>query len=159
MHLWNNEIIFHVQCRWWCFLCSFWSNKGQIFKSIAQAWHRNEAPKSAFWFGSSTYRLHRYRCHIGTGFRYPTLVICVIYTSIMRLQRFPYIDLFVAPATISKLTATNRFSKRLWLRWISTSTARFKIETRCECFYITVFLKETDCLQKILDVIFISSCM
>jgi len=25
------------------------------------------APKSAFWFGSSTYRLHRYRCHIGTG--------------------------------------------------------------------------------------------
>uniref|UniRef100_A0A672Q5W2 Tetratricopeptide repeat domain 39C n=1 Tax=Sinocyclocheilus grahami TaxID=75366 RepID=A0A672Q5W2_SINGR len=31
------------------------------------------APKSAFGFGSSTYRLHRYRCHIGTGFRYPTL--------------------------------------------------------------------------------------
>ncbi len=31
------------------------------------------APKSAFWFGSSTYRLHRYRCHIGTEFRYPTL--------------------------------------------------------------------------------------
>ncbi len=25
--------------------------------------------------------------------------------------------------------------------------------------YITVFLKETDCLQNILDVIFISSCM
>ncbi len=48
-------------------------NKGQIFQPIAQAWHRNEARKSAFWFGSSTYLLHRYRCHIGTGFRYPTL--------------------------------------------------------------------------------------
>ncbi len=34
-----------------------------------------------------------------------------------------------------------------------------RLETRCGCFYITVFLKETDCLQKILDVIFISSCM
>ncbi len=32
------------------------------------------APKSAFWFGSSTYRLYRYRCHMITGFRYPTLV-------------------------------------------------------------------------------------
>ncbi len=29
------------------------------------------------------------------------------------------------PATISKLTATNRFSKRLWLRRINMSTARF----------------------------------
>ncbi len=46
-----------------------------IFQPIAQAWHRNEAPKYAFWFGSSTYRLHRYRCHIGTGFRYPTLLV------------------------------------------------------------------------------------
>ncbi len=26
---------------------SFQRNKGQIFKSMAQAWHRNEAPKSA----------------------------------------------------------------------------------------------------------------
>ncbi len=33
------------------------------------------------------------------------------------------------PATISKLTAINRFSKRLWLRWINMSTARFKIKT------------------------------
>ncbi len=41
--------------------------------------------------------------------------------------------------------------------WLSS--ARFKIETQCGCFYITVFLKETDCFQKILDVIFISSCM
>ncbi len=32
------------------------------------------ASKSAFRFGSSTYRLHRYRCLIGTGFRYSTLV-------------------------------------------------------------------------------------
>ncbi len=30
--------------------------------------HLGMAPKSAFWFGSSTYRLHRYG-HIGTGFR------------------------------------------------------------------------------------------
>ncbi len=41
--------------------------------------------------------------------------------------------------------------------WLST--APFKIKTRCWCFYITVFLKETDCLQKMMDAIFISSCM
>ncbi len=41
--------------------------------------------------------------------------------------------------------------------WLST--ACLKIETRCGCFYITVFLMETNCFQKILDVIFISSCM
>ncbi len=41
--------------------------------------------------------------------------------------------------------------------WLST--ARFKIETQCGCFYITVFLMETNCFQKIMDVIFISSCM
>ncbi len=56
----------------------------------------------------------------------------------------------------------SRLRKFEWLAggenaWLST--ARFKIETRCGCFYITVFLKENDCLQKILDVIFISSCM
>ncbi len=34
---------------------------GQIFKPIAQAYHRNEAPKSAFWFGSSD------TGYIGTG--------------------------------------------------------------------------------------------
>ncbi len=27
------------------------------------------------------------------------------------------------------------------------------------CFYITVFLKETNCFQKMLDVMFISSCI
>ncbi len=53
----------------------FRRNKGQIFHPIAQAWHPNEALTPAFWFGSSTYRLHRYRCHIGSGFRYPTLVV------------------------------------------------------------------------------------
>ncbi len=41
----------------------FGETKKQIFKPIAQARHRNEAPKSAFWFSSSTYQ---YRCHIGT---------------------------------------------------------------------------------------------
>ncbi len=35
---------------------------------------------------------------------------CRIYTSVMRLQCFPYIDLFVAPTTISKLTTTNRLT-------------------------------------------------
>ncbi len=74
MHFLSREIIFHVRCRWWCFLRPFRRNKGQIFQPIAQAWHRNEAPKSAFWFGSSTYRLHRYRCYIGTEFWYPTLL-------------------------------------------------------------------------------------
>ncbi len=57
------------------FLCPFRRNKGQIFQPIAQAWHRNEAPKSAFLFVSSTCRLQRYRCLIGTGLRYPTLVV------------------------------------------------------------------------------------
>ncbi len=39
--------------------------------------------------------------------------------------------------------------------WLST--ACFKIETRCGCFYITVFLMETSCFQNILNVILISS--
>ncbi len=54
---------------------------------------------------------------------------------------------------------------RLWkFEWLGgvgenawLSTAHFKIKTRCGCFYITVFLMETNCFQKILDVIFISS--
>ncbi len=49
-------------------------------------------------------------------------------------------------ATISK-TTTTRFSKRLWLCWITMITARFKINTQRGCFYITVSLKETDCLR------------
>ncbi len=59
-----------------------------------------------------------------------------------------YIYLFVATnlkylfaATISKLTVSNRFSKRLWLFWINMSTARFKIETQRGCFYIYVFFE------------------
>ncbi len=56
MHFLSQEIIFHVWCRWWCFLRPFRRNKGQIFQPIAQAWHRNEG----------------YRCRVGTGFRYPT---------------------------------------------------------------------------------------
>ncbi|KAI2645875.1 RNA replication protein [Labeo rohita] len=32
------------------------------------------------------------------------------------------------------------------------STAHLKIETRCGCFYISVFLKESDCLH------YMSSC-
>ncbi len=30
----------------------FGETKDKYFEPIAQAWHRNEAPKSAFWFGS-----------------------------------------------------------------------------------------------------------
>ncbi len=46
-----------------------------------------------------------------------------------------------------------------WLGWGEAwlSTACFKIETQCGCFYITIFLMETNCFQNILDVIFISS--
>ncbi len=56
----------------------------------------------------------------------------------------------------------SRLRKFEWLAggenaWLST--ARFKIETQCGCFYITVFLMETNCFQKILDVNFISSCI
>ncbi len=42
------------------------SEKYKIFQLIARAWHRNEPPKSAFWLGSTTYRLHMYRWLIGT---------------------------------------------------------------------------------------------
>ncbi len=79
MHFLSREIILHVCCRWWCFLRPFRRNKGQIFQPIAEAWHRNEALNSAFWFG--TYRFHRYRCHVGTGFRYPTLRMTRIHCS------------------------------------------------------------------------------
>ncbi len=61
MHFLSREIILHMWCRWWCFLRPFRRNKGQIFQPIAQAWHRNEAPKSAFWFGSV------HTSSIGTG--------------------------------------------------------------------------------------------
>ncbi len=37
--------------------------------------------------------------------------------------------------------------------WLSA--AHFNIETQCGCFYITVFLMETNCFKKMLDVIFI----
>src|SRR4029434_6445462 len=37
--------------------------------------HRNEAPKSALHFGPGRYRLYWNRFHIGTGSRYPTLII------------------------------------------------------------------------------------
>ncbi len=64
MHFLSWEIIFHV----WKHDAScvrFGETKDKYF---------NRSLKSAFWFGSSTYRLHRYWCHIGTGFRYPNLV-------------------------------------------------------------------------------------
>ncbi len=60
--------------------------------------------------------------------------------------------------TISKLTATNRFPKALiLLNKHEHSTFKKKIWRRC--FYITVFQKESDFLQKMFDVIFILSCM
>src|SRR4029434_2582894 len=42
--------------------------------------HRNEAPKSALHFGPGRYRLYWNRFHIGTGSRYPTLVM-IAYSS------------------------------------------------------------------------------
>ncbi len=56
---------------------------------------------------------------------------------------------------------TNCKSRLLKFDWLAggenawLSTARFKIETQCGCFYITVFLVETNCFQKMLDVVFI----
>ncbi len=79
---------FHMQCRWWYFLHPLRRNKGQIFQPIAQAWHRNEAPKSAFWFVSSTYWLHRYWCLIGTGFRYPNTLTKIINATLLFLPPF-----------------------------------------------------------------------
>ncbi len=55
--------------------------------------------------------------------------------------------------TISKLTATNRFSKRLIHPWIN-STPHFKFKCSAD-FYMNLSLKRTDRLQKIFDVIFI----
>ncbi len=48
--------------------------------------------------------------------------------------------------------------QRLWFCWINMSTA-FKKKIWRRCFYITVFQKESDFLQKMFDVIFILSCM
>ncbi len=66
------------------------------------------------------------------------------------------------PLFVTSQIVNSRLWKFDWLAggenaWLSS--ARFKIETRCGCFYIIVFLKETDCFQKMLDVIFISSCL
>ncbi len=52
----------------------------------------------------------------------------------------------------------SRLPKFEWLAggenaWFST--ARFKIETQCRGFYITVFLMETNYFHKMLDVILI----
>ncbi len=84
---------FHMQCRWWYFLHPLRRNKGQIFQPIAQAWHRNEAPKSAFWFVSSTYWLHRYWCLIGTGFRYPNTLTKIINATLLFCPHFSWAEL------------------------------------------------------------------
>ncbi len=80
MHFLSREIILHVWFRWWCFLRPFRRNKGQIFQPIAQAWHRNEAPKSAFWFSSVHTGSIGTSGRVGTRFRYPTLFITQICT-------------------------------------------------------------------------------
>ncbi len=60
---------------------------------------------------------------------------------------------------------TNCKSRLLKFDWLADgentwlSTAHFKIEPQCGCFNITVFLMEINYFQKMLDVIFISSCI
>ncbi len=52
----------------------------------------------------------------------------------------------------------SRLQKFDWLAGVDNawlSTAHFKIGTQYGCFYITVFLMETNCFHKMLDVIFI----
>ncbi len=53
MHFLSQEIILHGDASYVRF--------GKTFQPIDQAWHRNEAPKSAFWFGSV------HTSYIGTG--------------------------------------------------------------------------------------------
>ncbi len=60
---------------------------------------------------------------------------------------------------------TNCKSRLLKFDWLAggentwLSFARFKIETQCGSFYITLFLMETNFFLKNVDVIFISSCI
>ncbi len=72
------------------------------------------------------------------------------------LQRTAHLDYKVVFLYLWYHKDKSRLRKFEWLAggenaWLST--ARFKIETQCRCFYITVFLMETNCFQKILDVI------
>ncbi len=64
------EIIFHAWCRWWCFLRPFCRNKDKYLNRSLR--HGTVLIR----FG--TYCLHRYRCHIGSRFWYPTLKVNVI---------------------------------------------------------------------------------
>ncbi len=57
----------------------------------------------------------------------------------------------MASVTILKLTATNRFSRRIIRCLNKLCTARFKIKMQRGCFY----MKRTEHLQKSFDVIFI----
>ncbi len=54
------------------------------------------------------------------------------------VQCFPFINLFVAPIKISKLTATNRFSKRIIHGWINCELHVSKLK----CKIKNVFLHE-----------------
>ncbi len=75
MHYLSREIILHVWCRWWCFLRPFRRNKGQIFQPIAHGMAPKWGTEICILIRFGTYRFHRYRCHVGTGFRYPTLLL------------------------------------------------------------------------------------
>ncbi len=66
--------IFHVRCQW-LFFTSVSEKQRTNISTDRLGMARNESPKSAFWFGSRTHRLHGYQCHISTGFQYPTLLI------------------------------------------------------------------------------------
>ncbi len=51
-------------------------------------------------------------------------------------------------ATISKLTATNRFSKRLWFRWINMNTACLKSKSCAGVFISLYFRRNPTVLRK-----------
>ncbi len=89
---------------------------------------------------------------------------------IFRLKKIPFQELqqrlVWTTKTFSCICDITHFKFCLWkFEWLAggenawLSTAPFKIEIQFMCFYITVFLMENNCFQKILEVILISSCI
>ncbi len=66
------------------------------------------------------------------------------------VQCFPFIDLFVAPGTISKLTAPNRSSKRIILGWINCALHISKLKCCAGAFTLMYFWKEPTVSRKTL---------
>ncbi len=85
--MWKQHTGITTKIYWTCIIRAFRieftciSQSGNYFMLLASVSEKQRknistdrsgmAPKSAFWFGSSTYQLHRDRCNIDTGFRYP----------------------------------------------------------------------------------------